>query len=256
MRITWLLLPGLAALVLTVPTGCHRVSHRAQAKARGGAARVAVNVQVPVAVVVARFAPVPARPQPVLANPPPAADDKVLTTWEKVEGWGPDQEAAVQDALKNARKLIVTELRKQEPPLSWTPSTAYIRKHLLVGSPTRHPEQDQVVAGIPTQCWSVSVQLTASRLREMVGLDRADRARQRQAEREWRTEHRLRVAGMVTAGILVLLLAVMAFLRLDDWAGGAYTRGLRTGLRRLFAAPSAGLRSLVGKKRASGGPGV
>src|SRR5262249_47766799 len=142
--------------------------------------------------------------------------------------------------------------RKQEPPLAWTPSTAYIRKRLVVGSPTRHQEQDQVVAGIPTQCWSVSVQLTASRLREMVALDRADRDRQRQAEREWRAEHRLRLAGMVTAGLLVLLLAVMGFRRLDDWARGAYTRGLR----RLFAASGSGLRSLVGRKRASGGPGV
>jgi hypothetical protein len=252
MRITRLLLPGLAALALTVPTGCHRVSHRAQVKARAGAARAAVKVQVPVAVVVARFAAVPARPEPVPANPPPPADDKVLTSWEKVEGWGPGQEAAVQDALKNARKLLVAELRKQEPPLAWAPSTAYIRKHLMVGSATRHEDLDQVVAGIPTQCWSVSVQLTASQLRELVRLDRADRARQRQADREWRTEHRMRLAGMVTAGLLVLLLAVLAFLRLDDWARGAYTRGLR----RFFTASGAGLRSLVCRKRASGGPGV
>jgi hypothetical protein len=252
MRITRLLLPGLAALALTVPTGCHRGSQRAQAKAKNGAARVAVKVQVPVAVAVARFAAVPAKPQPVVAEAPPAAKDKILTSWEKVEGWGPDQEAAVQDALKNARKLVAAELRKQDPPLTWTPSTAYIRKQLVVGSPTRHQEQDQVVAGIPTQCWSISLQLTASRLREMVRLDRAESARQRQAEREWRTDHRMRLAGVVTAGVLVLLLAVLAFLRLDDWARGAYTRGLR----RLFAASGAGLRSLVGRKRASGGPGV
>ena len=55
------------------------------------------------------------------------------------------------------------------------------------------------------------------------------------------------------AGLLVLLLTVAAFLRLDEWAGGAYTRGLRTGLRRLLGAPGAGLRSLVGRKRPSGG---
>ena len=256
MRITWLLLPGLAALALTAATGCHRHAHPPRAKARRDAARVAVNAQVPVAVVMARLAALPAKPQPVAANPPPAADDKALASWEKVEGWGPDERAAVQDALKNAQKLVVAELRKQEPAVTWVPPTAYIRKHLMVGSPTRHQEQDQVVAGIPTQCWSVSVQLTASQLRELVRLDRADRARQRQADREWRAEHRMRLAGVVTAGCLVLLLAVLGFLRLDDWASGAYTRGLRTGLRRLFAASGAGLRSLVGKKRASGGPGV
>jgi hypothetical protein len=253
-----LLLPCLAALALTVPTGCHRASQRAQVKAKAkanaknGAARVAVKVQVPVAVAVARFAAVPARPQPVADKAPPVANDRVLASWEKVEGWGPDQEAAVQDALKNARKLVVAELRKQDPPLTGMPSTAYIDKHLVVGPPQRHQEQDQVVAGIPTQCWSISLQLTASRRREMVALDRADRARQRQAEREWRTEHRMRLAGVVTAGLLVLLLAVMAFLRLDDWARGAYTRGLR----RLFTASGSGLRSLVCRKRASGGPGV
>src|SRR5205823_8990264 len=127
---------------------------------------------------------------------------------------------------------------------TWAPPEAYIGKHLMVGSPARHKDLDQVVAGIPTQCWSVSVQLTASQLRELARLDRADRARQRQADREWRADHRMRLAGMVTAGCLVLLLAVLAFLRLDDWASGACTRGLR----RLFTASGAGLRSLVGKK--------
>jgi hypothetical protein len=249
MRVTWLLMPGLAALALTVSSGCH--SRRAQAKARGGPQPMAVEVKA--GNFMARIGPVQPPPQPEPVNPAPPADEKVLAAWEKVEGWGRDQEGAVQDASEKAQKLVVAVLRRQEPPLAWTPPTSYIRKHLLAGPPTRQKEQDQVVAGIPTQCWSVSVKLTADQLRAMMKKDRDFRAEQHRDELKWRTEHRMRLAGLVTAGLLVVLLGVSAFLRLDDWVGGAYTRGLR----RFLSASGAGVRSIVCcKKRPSGGARV
>src|SRR5262249_10029252 len=115
MRVTWLLLPGLAGLALTVLTRCHDSSHRAQARPRAGAAKAAAK-KAAVAVAVFHPPPAQARPQPAqappaqanpqAANAAPPADDKVVASWEKVEGWGADQEAAVRDAVKNAQKLV------------------------------------------------------------------------------------------------------------------------------------------------------
>ena len=241
MRVAWLLLPALAALALTVPTGCCRVARHPPTRTKAPEGRVHQAL---------------AQVKKLLVGAPaeaPAADDKIVASWE-VKGWGRNQAEAEQNALDKARVLLITHLRQQDPPLGWGPSTVYIRKHLVSGPASRHKGEDQPVGGIQTECWSLAVQLTAGQYREMVKLDREYGARLRQIARARHAEQRMWTAAGVTGGILLLVVIVGGFLRLDDWSGGAYTKRLRAGLRCVLSVPGTGLRKLTGDKCSRAGP--
>ena len=247
MRATWLVWLCLAALALTVPTGCHRTGRQARAKARAVKAEAA-NGKEPIREVAAPVAPAPVEPAP-----PPA--EKPLASWE-VKGWGRNQSEAEKSALGKAQQRVADYLRHREPPFTWTPSTDYINQHLVSGPPRRCESEDQPVAGIQAECWALSVRLTAERFRTMVKQDRINRVRLREADRAWRAGQRLVLAGKVTLGLLALLLGVAGYILLDGRAGGAYTRGLRAGLGRVVTAPASGLRGLAGSRCRRGGPGT
>jgi hypothetical protein len=245
MRATWVIWPCLAALALTVATGCGYKSRQARAKAKGVRAEVVVaKGEVRVAV-----APVP----PPVQDAP--AEDKPVASWE-AKGWGRDQAEAEKNALGKAQQLVASYLRNQERPLAWTPSTAYIRKHLVDGPAIRLKDLDQPIANFQAECWALPIRVTAEQLRAMVRHDRVYRARQREQEREWRAGRRMVLAGKVTLGLLALILSVAGYTLLDSRAGGAYTRGLRAGFGRVVMAPASGLRCLTGSKCRKGGPGT
>jgi hypothetical protein len=249
MRATRLLFLGLVALSLVVPVGCRvAVCQPAQPPRPAPKAREGAKSR--------RLVPVPKGVGAALVQAlpkdgiPDAAAFKAAQSWE-VKGWGRNREEAEEDALKRAHPLVVAHLRRQERPLTWTPSVRYIRDHLVSGPPTRHKDDDEHVGGIDadTECWSLAVELTPARYQAMIRQDRAYQARQRTADREGRAERRIVLAAKVMAGLLIVLVALTGFLRLDDRAGGAYTRRLGSGLRCLLSAPGAGLRSLAGKGR-------
>jgi hypothetical protein len=248
MRATWLIWPCLAALALTVTTGCH---HKPR-PARGKAWPVQVGVAVEKGEVRVDVKPAAPAPQPV-ADPP--QEEKPVASWE-VKGWGRNQAEAEDEALKKARQLVASYLRRREPPFAWTPSTTYVRKHLVDGPSRRLKEEDQPVGKFQAECWALPVLLTAEQFRAMVRHDRVYRVRQREAEREWRAGRRMVIAGKVTLGLLALIMGVAGYTLLDGRAGGAYTRGLRAGLGRVVMAPASGLRCLAGSKCRRGGPGA
>jgi hypothetical protein len=267
-----LFLLGLAALALTVSLGCcdqQARERRAAARAQKARARQAAAVVAKVGAAVAAQAaePVPEqeparaalpKPEPkgeaaalpkqepqgdAPAAPPKKApvakrprESWVVKVW--VQGRNrPEAEAqreAEDKALQQAHENVVAYLRRQSPPLTWTPSAAYVRKHLLDGTVKRLPEEDQDIpvqaGGLKVQRWALTVAITEQQYQEMVRLDREARGAERMA-----------LAGKVLGGLLLLLVAVMGYLHLDEQTGGAYTRWLRLGLGSLLAGVAAGV---------------
>jgi hypothetical protein len=229
MRATRLLFLGLAALALTAPVGCamkQRAVHqppRAEKEKKRARDKAKQLIVVPAGLGNALAMAVPKE------GLPDAAAINAAVSWE-VKGWGRNQEEAEQDALARARQRLAAHLRKQERPLVWTPSTKYIRNHLVTGPPTRRNEEDQEVGGIKTECWALPVAITPMQYGELVRQDQLYRAHLRKVQREARSEERMLLAGKVMAGLLVVLVGLIGYLRLDEWTGGAYTRWLRLGL--------------------------
>jgi hypothetical protein len=202
-------------------------------------AKVAADVQV------AQAEP-PAPQAAPLAVPGPRKEDpaakKVRKSWE-VKVWvnqGRDRpEAEVQreaekQALQRARDEVREYLRQQSPALTWTPSVAYVRKHLVTGPVKRLADEDQkikVPAGeFRTQRWVLPVAVTERQYQDMVRLDR-----------EARGGERMVLAGKVLGVLLLLLAGVMGYLRLDECCQGAYTRWLRLGLGGVLVGAAAGV---------------
>jgi hypothetical protein len=265
MRATRLFLLGLAALALTVHLGCDkhgRAQRAARAKKGGQVAMVKVAVgdaQVGPAVkggepqAAPPAAPAPkAQPKPEPLPPPkvepkreappvppkqaPTAG-KVRKAWE-VKVWvqgknrlQPEvQREAEEQALRRACDEVQRYLSQQSPPLTWTPSVAYVRKHLVAGPVKRLEGEDQPIkvegGEFQAQRWALPVAITEKQYQDMARLDR-----------EARGGERMLLAGQVLGGALLLLAVVLGFLRLDEWAGGAYTRRLRGSLSFLLGKP-------------------
>jgi hypothetical protein len=248
MRATRLLFLGLAALAVTVPAGCAvKVGDQAAKAPRAAAAkapreekkkrirdRAKQLIVVPAGLGKALAVAIPKE------GLPDAAAFQAAVSWE-VKGWGRNQEEAEQDALARARHRLAAHLRKQERPLVWTPPTKYIRTHLVTGPSTRRDEDDQVVEGIKTECWALPVAITPMQYGELVKQDRLYRAHLRKQERDARSSERMLLAGKVMAGLLVVLVGLIGYLRLDEWTGGAYTRWLRFGLGGVLTGAGVGV---------------
>ncbi len=161
-----------------------------------------------------------------------ATAHKPLASWE-VEGWGRNQAEAEEAALRKARSLVEDFLRQRNPELSWSPSVAFVRKHLVTGPATRRKEKDQPVGQkreLPLECWTLPVAVTPTTEHLLAQAARAERA-----------EGRLRLLGKVLVGVVLLLVGVVGYLKLDEWTRGSYSRWLQGGLVGLLAAAGVGL---------------
>jgi hypothetical protein len=150
-------------------------------------------------------------------------------TWD-VKGWGKTQAEAEKDALAKARDLVKEYLRRQDPPVLWTPTPEFVRDHLVKGPARRLEDEDQVVqAGkeeIKAQCWELPVAVTA-RDRDLIAvMENQRRAEQDRLGRLVVGQGRELLLGKVLAALVAVLLAVMAYIRLDDWTKGFYSRWL------------------------------
>ncbi|MCI0458478.1 MAG: hypothetical protein L0Z62_16055 [Gemmataceae bacterium] len=170
--------------------------------------------------------------------------DRVLLE-QKIKGRGQTVQLAKRDAVKQAQAILEDFLRKQQPPLSWSPSPGYIEKHLLTGEPVRCEEEDEEIrAGgnvFTVRCWSWPLVVTTDQLRQMAEVERAQRAREQRAERVARSAERMAGLGKVLAGLVVVLVVVVGYLRLDDWTKGYYTGWLQAGLVGVLLATGVGL---------------
>ncbi len=169
------------------------------------------------------------RPRPA----PVQVEEGKSASWD-VKGYGRSREEAEQDALEKARSKVTAYLRRQEPPLFWSPTAAYVRDHLA--DTARMEKLDDVDIGEPpapvvkVQCWRLPVIVTPARYLQMVRENRDDLARQQKVERDARAVERMLLLGKVMGGILALLVGVGGYIRLDDWTKGVYTSCLGVGL--------------------------
>jgi hypothetical protein len=146
---------------------------------------------------------------------PLPAEDAVVELPKEVEGRGQNKKEAKREAVRKAWKAVVDYLRSLDPPVEWTPSLAYVGHRL--GEGTRRPEKDvKVLPDTTVQYWTWPLAITADDLDEMRYQDRKDRMGER-----------MLFLGKILAGILVLLIVVAGYVRLDEWTKGYYTGWLR-----------------------------
>lgn len=131
--------------------------------------------------------------------------------WE-VEGFGKTAEAAREDALKQAREKVVEHLsQKYGSPVLLREDTLQ-RMTQEVGPPK---EEELPVSGLVMKV-TLTVQVKPEHVQEW-----------QQQARELRMGERQRVAGLGLGGVVVLLLVVVGYLRLEDATKGYYTTWLR-----------------------------
>ena len=236
----YLMLAGLAAVAL-LASGCAKPrgrwgGHRAAAGVVGEA-KAAVQVQ---------GAPGPQKQQ-APAAPAQAAEAKPAAnepSWE-VRGWGQNQEEAEQDALRRAVGKVKDYLARERPPVRWTPTPDYIHDHLQTGPAQRHKDLDQDLPApggpIHVECWTIPVAITPAGREEIARLDAALRAAERERERADVSRGRMLILGRVLLAVVAGLLALLAYIRLDDWTKGYYSRTLAIGALGLLAAVGVGL---------------
>lgn len=175
-------------------------------------------VQVPLAFAAA--GPMP--PEPPLEAP----------VWE-VEGHGINPVYAKDDALRQAREVVISYLESLYGDISWQPTKEYLRQTgiaRMVGDPR------EIRSHIVDKAFKVvmRVEVAPAHLREIQNLIRE----QRVAER-----HRLTALGL--AGAVVLLLVLIGYLRLDELTKGYYTTALRLLALLLVGAAGAGFLWLI-----------
>jgi hypothetical protein len=157
-------------------------------------------------------------------------DDKIVWPEETIKGWGSNQADAVEYALLRAQDWVSQFLRQRRPWITWKPSSSYIRKNLVKGEARRLPEFDQALAPGPegkAECWGVTVAITPNTNREMLRLEREDRAEHLRKERLERSGERMAVLAKLLMALVALLAALAGYLRLEDWTKGYYTWWLR-----------------------------
>lgn len=147
----------------------------------------------------------PARPLPA----PPANP-----TWTE-DGYGRTPQDAEEVALKKAQESVTTFLLKQYGDLGgWMPKPESLREAGVV-RPEGSPETVQL-DGRQVQHVRVRVELTPTYLGQVQEFARAQRIEQRHL-----------VLARVLAGLVVLVVVVAGYLRLEEATRGYYTRLLR-----------------------------
>jgi hypothetical protein len=149
-----------------------------------------------------------------------------LRNWPgRVEGLGLDTDKARENALKTAREQVISWLRRHEPRIiSWTPSTDFIQELIV----KEGEGKEQPLGVVAAKSW-------------LIYLKAPPRDKLYQMERSQRGEERMLLLAKVLGGVLVLLLAVVGYVRLDDLTRGYYTRWLQVVGAGLIAGACAGL---------------
>jgi hypothetical protein len=150
---------------------------------------------------------------------------------KKVVGMGMTEKSAKENALKEAQKEMVICLRRHQPPLAtWIPAEEFIANN-LVDKEEKGENLQVPKIGMATRWWLYLKEPDWDRFYD---LDRAERGKER-----------LIILARVFAGLLVLLSAVAACIRLDTLTRGAYRHWLRLAGASLVVASWAGLWLLI-----------
>jgi hypothetical protein len=161
--------------------------------------------------------------------------DQRAKNWPwKVEGLATDLARAKENAIENARMEIIKRLRMCNPPImAWQPSGDYIQNSLEKSAVAG---EDLVVDGVKSFKRCI-LELNPPNWDEFYRLDAAEQ----KVQRHQRGEVRMVLLAKVLAGVLVLLLAAIVYVRLDDWTQGYYTRWLQVAGASLIVGLGTGL---------------
>jgi len=169
--------------------------------------------------------PSPLKPprSPVVPRPVEKAEDNI------VDGYGANAAAAREMALKHATERVETLLRNYFREQSWTPPPEQLSSDYLIDCGVVLP------LGDPQQVPGVGMVA-----RYKVELTRKYKTEVERVKWEQRVRDRNLILARVLAGLVVLLLVMAGYLRLEDM-----TRGYATQMLRVVAFGLVALTSLV-----------
>ena len=146
-----------------------------------------------------------------------------------VKGIGATPEDAHQKALSKAQNEFLAYLHAQSPPVDWTPPAEFLRTHLKIHWGPETAEWNEEFGRDIYQV-TLNVEVTPENREEIL-----------QQAHHYRVEQRQLWLAKVFAVVVVLLVGVAGYIRLDEWSKGYYTGLLRLGLLALIAAAGAGV---------------
>jgi hypothetical protein len=184
-------------------------------------------------------------------NGPPPSDNVPEKGFNVSSLWNLKKDEALVNALENARDQVDSYLREQKQRLEWTPSIAFVRNRMLADLSTdevakiigedhkgklepflidgrfRAVEETREVnqpEGETKRVW-LRVVVNPETWKQM------QKENQRVADQRRLdvTKGRMVFLVKLLAGIVVLLLTICGYIRLDEWSKGYYTKWLRLG---------------------------
>ena len=157
-----------------------------------------------------------------------ASGDGKYPTWT-ITAWGKTPQDGNEVALETAREEVREYLTRQDPGVQWTPSRDWVDKNLVK---TRHQEVKNHEEPLLGEGYDVTlkVEVGPKQYREILEKDREQRVQQREL-----------LLARVLAGVVALLVAAVAYLRLDEATKGYYSLWLRLGALGLVGGVAAAL---------------
>lgn len=155
----------------------------------------------------------------------------------KVEVTGESQStanAARQDALRAAGRVLAEHLRERYPGYNYTPTPDFLIDHKLVDDGREESHQlDAPEAPVMIRA-TYTVELRPSEIDNLLNEDRHLRA-----------EDRLKQAAYILGAIVVVLLVFVGYIRVDEWTKGYFSLALKLTALALAAAALLALVSMA-----------
>ena len=124
---------------------------------------------------------------------------------------------ALDDALNVAAEKIGRHLRSRTRPIEWTPPPEFVRKHLLRNVKEDTREVSNANAPLTYRA-TIEVEITNDGYQKIV-----------EEERKARVEQRMWCLARIVGGLVLILVAIAGYIRLDDVTKGYYSIPLRIG---------------------------
>jgi hypothetical protein len=156
------------------------------------------------------------------------ADEPVGGPWT-AEGSAKTDFDAEQYALEDAARVVGTYLTQSAPDVEWRPDVAFLRGSGIVQLPGEVRELNLPKSGRAFEV-RLRVCVLPEHLRKIREADATHRAEREKADRLERVERRQRGAAVGLAAVVLGMLVVAGYLRLEE-----ATRGYSTGLLRAAA---------------------
>jgi hypothetical protein len=122
---------------------------------------------------------------------------------------------ATEDAMRVAAERVARHLRAQTPPVEWTPTPEFVRKHMVKN--VKEEQRELTDSNAPlTYRATVEFEMSDSSFQKILDEDR-----------KYHVEQRMWWLARIVAGIVLMLVAVAGYVRLDDVTKGFYSIPLR-----------------------------